>query len=557
MGEYHRDSVGLFTPKLVTILREGYTASMLRADILAGLTVAIVALPLSMALAIASGTTPDRGLATAIVAGFLISAFSGSRFQIGGPTGAFVVIVFQVIHDHGYDGLVLSTLMAGIILILFALARFGTYIKYIPYPVVTGFTSGIALIILTSQIPELLGLGLKDAPPDFIGKWIMILEQAGRTNPAALAIGGGTLAVILVTRHLAPRSPVFLIGISAGALVTAFGGIDVETIGSRFGDIPATLPVPSWPDISLQRLATLAPSAFTIALLAGIESLLSAVVADGMTGRRHRSNCELLGQGIANIGSALFGGIPATGAIARTATNIRAGGTSPISGMVHAVVLLVLMMVAAPLARYLPMPSLAAVLVVVAWTMSETDRFRHLLKAPPGDILVLLLTFGLTVLVDLTLAIQVGVVLAALLFVHRITQAMEEEQGLHLVDEDTDDFARIRSVYSPESGEQRRTAVYRINGPFFFGIAGKLASVLENIGQVPEILILNLEAVPLIDATAAHALDGFIDQCLRKGIEIRVVGVLPHPMRVLKKLGIDRKATAILPRPDSGTDRDK
>lgn len=557
MGDHHRDSVGLFTPKLVTILREGYTASMLRADILAGLTVAIVALPLSMALAIASGTTPDRGLATAIVAGFLISAFSGSRFQIGGPTGAFVVIVFQVIHDHGYDGLVLSTLMAGIILILFALARFGTYIKYIPYPVVTGFTSGIALIILTSQIPELLGLGLKDAPPDFIGKWIMILEQAGRTNPAALAIGGGTLAVILVTRHLAPRSPVFLIGISAGALVTTFGGIDVETIGSRFGDIPATLPVPSWPDISLQRLATLAPSAFTIALLAGIESLLSAVVADGMTGRRHRSNCELLGQGIANIGSALFGGIPATGAIARTATNIRAGGTSPISGMVHAVVLLVLMMVAAPMARYLPMPSLAAVLVVVAWTMSETDRFRHLLKAPPGDILVLLLTFGLTVLVDLTLAIQVGVVLAALLFVHRITQAMEEEQGLHLVDEDTDDFARIRSVYSPESGEQRRMAVYRINGPFFFGIAGKLASVLENIGQVPEILILNLEAVPLIDATAAHALDGFIDQCLRKGIEIRVVGVLPHPMQVLKKLGIDRKATAILPRPDSVTDRDK
>lgn len=557
MGDHHRDSVGLFTPKLVTILREGYTASMLRADILAGLTVAIVALPLSMALAIASGTTPDRGLATAIVAGFLISAFSGSRFQIGGPTGAFVVIVFQVIHDHGYDGLVLSTLMAGIILILFALARFGTYIKYIPYPVVTGFTSGIALIILTSQIPELLGLGLKDAPPDFIGKWIMILEQAGRTNPAALAIGGGTLAVILVTRHLAPRSPVFLIGISAGAFVTTFGGIDVETIGSRFGDIPATLPVPSWPDISLQRLATLAPSAFTIALLAGIESLLSAVVADGMTGRRHRSNCELLGQGIANIGSALFGGIPATGAIARTATNIRAGGTSPISGMVHAVVLLVLMMVAAPMARYLPMPSLAAVLVVVAWTMSETDRFRHLLKAPPGDILVLLLTFGLTVLVDLTLAIQVGVVLAALLFVHRITQAMEEEQGLHLVDEDTDDFARIRSVYSPESGEQRRMAVYRINGPFFFGIAGKLASVLENIGQVPEILILNLEAVPLIDATAAHALDGFIDQCLRKGIEIRVVGVLPHPMQVLKKLGIDRKATAILPRPDSVTDRDK
>ncbi|NKD88540.1 STAS domain-containing protein [Haematospirillum sp. 15-248] len=554
MGTSHHDRNGLLTPKLVTVLRDGYTLSMLRADIMAGMTVAIVALPLSMALAIASGTTPDRGLATAIVAGFLISAFSGSRFQIGGPTGAFVVIVFQVIHDHGYDGLVLSTLMAGFILIAFALARFGTYIKYIPYPVVTGFTSGIALIILTSQVPELLGLGLKNPPPDFIGKWAAILEQIRHTKPGALTIGGMTLVVILVVRHVAPRAPVFLIGISIGALVTALGGMNVETIGSRFGDIPRTLPVPAWPDISVQRLVTLAPSAFTIALLAGIESLLSAVVADGMTGRKHRSNCELLGQGIANIGSALFGGMPATGAIARTATNVRAGGLSPVSGMVHAAVLLVLMMVAAPLARYLPMPSLAAVLVMVAWGMSEIDRFRRLLKAPPGDILVLLLTFVLTVLVDLTLAIQVGVVLAALLFVHRITQVMEEEQGLHLVDEDTDDFARVRSVYSPESGGSRRTVIYRINGPFFFGIAGKLADILENIGQVPDTLILDMEAVPVIDATAAHALDGFIDHCLRKGIVVRLAGVRSYPLRILKDLGVDRKVEAILSRSERGDD---
>lgn len=550
---FSRSQWALFVPKLVTVLREGYGLSMLRADAISGLTVAIVALPLAMALAIASGTTPERGLITAIVAGILISALGGSRFQIGGPTGAFVVIVFSVIHEHGFDGLVIATLMAGIMLVLFGLARLGTFIKYIPYPVVTGFTAGIALIIFSSQVKEILGLRLEEVPPDFLDKWRVILTNLDTTDAVTAGVAALTLGLIVVLKKVRPGYPVFLIGVSAGALIVWALDLPVETIGTRFGGIPRTLDIPAFPEVTWARIVELFPAAFTIALLAGIESLLSAVVADGMTGRKHRSNCELVGQGVANMASALVGGIPATGAIARTATNVRAGARSPVSGILHGLFLALFVLVAAPLASYLPLASLGAVLVVVAWNMSEQERFRHLMKAPPGDRLVLLATFGLTVLVDLTVAIEVGVVMAAVLFVHRMARAVEAESGVKLIAEDVNDFAETdRTAYEP-AAEGGDVAVYRINGPFFFGVAGRLHDVLEAIGRPPRVFVVEMDNVPVIDSTGVHALLGVIDHCRRHGTIVRLVGVKAQPRAVLSEMGVQAGPTLTIvpdgPRP--------
>ena len=375
----------LFVPKLYTVLQEGYSGEILRRDATAGLTVAIVALPLAMALAIASGTTPDKGLVTAVIAGFLISALGGSRFQIGGPTGAFVVVVFGVIAKHGYDGLVLATLLAGLILIAAGLARLGTWIKYIPQPVVTGFTSGIAVIIASSQVGDVLGLQLGKVPADFLDKWQLYASHLGSFSGAAVAVTLGALLTILSLRRWAPGLPGFLIAVLGASVVVWLMNLDVATIGSRFGALPNTIPAPHWPALSFAKVRELLPSALTIAFLAGVESLLCAVVADGMTGRRHKSNCELVAQGVANCASALFGGLPATGAIARTATNIRAGARTPIAGMLHAIFLLLFMLLVAPLARYIPLAALGAVLLIVAWNMSEIERFRNLMSAPPGD----------------------------------------------------------------------------------------------------------------------------------------------------------------------------
>lgn len=536
---------GLFVPKLVTVFREGYSGTMLRGDMIAGLTVAVVALPLSMALAIASGTTPDRGLITAVVAGFLISALGGSRFQIGGPTGAFVVIVYDIIHRHGYDGLVIATLIAGLMLIAFGLARLGTYIKYIPYPVITGFTSGIALIIFSSQINDLLGLRLADIPPGFVDKWQALISALPHLDLPTTGVAALTLGLILAIRRLRPTWPAFLVGVTGGAIAVWAFGLPVETIGSRFGGIPQTLPAPHLPSVTLERIAALFPEALTIALLAGIESLLSAVVADGMTGRKHRSNCELVGQGIANLAAGLMGGFCATGAIARTATNIRAGAHSPVAGMVHAVALLAFILVAAPLASYLPLASLAATLVVVAWNMSEHQHFRHLLHAPPGDRLMLLSTFGLTVLVDLTVAIQVGVVMAAILFTHRMAHAVEAESGVKLIAEDINEFAdHDRIAYDPAVGKGERSdtaagqAVYTINGPFFFGVAAKVGDVLDQIGKPPKVFVIDMSNVPVIDATAAHALEAAIATCQKHGSEVHLRGVRRHLRQVLQDLGL-------------------
>lgn len=528
-----------FTPKLVTVLKEGYGAADLRQDVIAGVTVAIVALPLAMALAIASGTTPDKGLITAIVAGFLISALGGSRVQIGGPTGAFVVVVFNVIAEHGYDGLVIATLMAGIMLIVAGLARLGTWIKYIPEPVITGFTAGIAVIIFTSQIKDLLGLPVDQVPADFIDKIKVFAANMDGIALASVIISGVALAVILLLRRHAPRAPAFLIVVVGASVLVALFGIETDTIGSRFGGIPSSLPAPALPDISFARMADLLPSAFTIAFLAGVESLLSAVVADGMTGYRHRSNTELVAQGVANSASALFGGLPATGAIARTATNIRSGARSPLSGIFHALFLLLAVLFLAPLADYVPLAALAAVLVMVAWNMSDAPRFRHLLAAPPGDVAVLLITFALTVLVDLTLAIQVGVVLAALLFMHRMAEVVALGTGPKLIH--SGDEREIELLEEDQrQGLPPGIEVFQIQGPLFFGVANRLNDFLEALRKPPKIMILRLRHVPLIDASGVTAFDNFITRCRRAGIRLILSGLQPQPRAVLHQMGVDR-----------------
>jgi sulfate permease, SulP family len=401
-----------FTPKLFTLLKDGYSLADLRADAMAGLIVAIVALPLAMALGIASGASPDKGLITAIIAGFLISLLGGSRVQIGGPTGAFVVVVFNVIAHHGYDGLILATLLAGFMLILAGYARLGEAIRYIPHTVITGFTAGIAVIIATSQVKDFFGLRVENLPADFIPKWSVYFGAWETINFFALMLGFVSLLLIVIFRTKAPKLPAYLIAVIAATIIVTIFHLPVETIGSRFPDIPRGLPWPEMPALTLEKLQAIIPAAFTIAFLAGIEALLSAVVADGMTGFKHRSNQELVSQGIANIASALFGGLPATGAIARTAANIKAGGRTPVSGMLHAIFLLLIMLVATDLMKFVPMAALAAILFMVSWGMSERQHFIAILRGTWQERAALLLTFLLTILVDLTVAIMAGVALA-------------------------------------------------------------------------------------------------------------------------------------------------
>jgi SulP family sulfate permease len=394
----------LFTPKLITLLREGYGWAGLRADALAGLTVAIVALPLSMAIAVGSGLSPDKGLYTAVIGGFIISAMGGSRFQIGGPAGAFIVLIALTVERHGYDGLVLATMMAGAMMLLIGFLRLGTYIKYIPFPVTVGFTAGIAVIILASQVKEMLGLDMAKEPAAFVPKVAAIWDKLATINPATAGVALFTIGIILAVRRFRPKWPGFLIAIVAAASAAALMHLDVATIQSRFGGVPNTLPMPSLPEFSLARMHAVLPDAIAIALLGSIESLLSAVVADGMTGRRHRSNCELVAQGTANIAAVAFSGMCVTGTIARTATNVRAGAIGPVSGMLHSAYLLVFMFVAAPLVGYIPLAALGGVLAVVAWNMAEKAEFAGLLRSSWGDAIVLAATFLLTVFEDLRLA---------------------------------------------------------------------------------------------------------------------------------------------------------
>ena len=520
---------GGFTPKTLTVLRGGYRPADLRADAVAGLTVAIVALPLAMALAIASGTTPEKGLHTAIIAGFLISFLGGSKVQIGGPTAAFIPVVFAIIQKFGYGGLVLCTLMAGLMLIAAGLLRLGTLMKYMPQPVVTGFTAGIAVSIFSSQVKDALGLRMGQVPAEFLPRWEAYAAHLDSARPATIALTVLGLVAILALRRWRPAWPGFLIALLLCTLVATGAALPVETIGSKFGGLPSALPSFALPHIPLDRMRELLPSAFTIAFLAGVESLLSAVVADGMTGGRHRSNMELVAQGVANTASALFGGLPATGAIARTATNIRAGGRTPFAGMLHAAFLLLFMLLLAPLMRYVPLAGLAAILLVVAWNISEVEAFRHTLSAPKGDRLVLLSTFLLTVFFDLTVAIEVGVVLAAFVFMFRMAEAVEIQSGTG--DEDGDDGDPTQRERLPAGVE-----AFRISGPLFFGAANRLDDLLDQFRVAPKVFILRMRRVPVIDASGVHALEALLERCQRRGIVLVVSGLQAQPRRVLAQM---------------------
>jgi sulfate permease, SulP family len=530
----------LYAPKLITVLREGYGLSDFRADVIAGLTVAIVALPLSMAIAIASGVTPDRGLYTAVVGGFIVSLLGGSRFQIGGPAGAFIVLVSVTAERHGIDGVILATLMAGLILVAAGFLRLGTYIKFIPYPVTVGFTAGIAVIILVSQLKDLFGLTLSAKEP---GELIPKLEALARALPtanlSAVTIALLSIAIIAALRILRPSWPGILIAVVAAALATWALSLPVETIGSRFGGIPRELPLPALPRFSVEKAQAVLPDAIAFALLAAIESLLSAVVADGMTGRRHRSNCELVAQGIANIGSALFGGICVTGLIARTATNVRAGARGPVSGMLHSVFLLLFMLIAAPLASYIPLAALAAVLVVVAWTMAEKQEFATLIRSSRGDATVLLATFLLTIFRDLTEGILVGFALGAVLFINRMAQMTGIENDTPLVTADrADDGNGDRVPYDAKLALDPEVLVYRITGAFFFGAASAVGTVLDGIADKRRAFVVDFAAVPFLDSTAANAMGRVAAKARRQGIKLFITGASPTVRRALLTHGV-------------------
>lgn len=510
-----------FLPKIVTVLREGYSTRDLRADILAGLTVAIVALPLSMAIAIASGVGPERGLYTTIVGGFLVSLLGGSRFQIGGPAGAFIVLVSACVMAIGLDGLLLATFLSGFLLIALGLLRLGTYIKFIPYPVTVGFTAGIAVIIFASQIKELFGLRLGAPEPAEVLHKVQALWQARQTfSGAAIVVALTTIALIVGIKRLRPGWPNMLIAIACVSVLAAVVGLQVETIGSRFGELPRSLPVPALPEISLAKLQAAIPFAISFALLGAIESLLSAVVADGMAGRQHRSNAELIAQGVANIGSAVFGGFCVTGTIARTATNVRAGSKGPISGILHAMFVLVFMLVAAPLAAFIPLAALGGVLAVVAWNMAEKEEFWNLVRSSFGDAIVVLVTFLLVVFRDLTEGIVVGFALGGIVFIKRMSDWAKVEPG----------GADVMEIESTADADR---VSYRLHGPFFFGAAARLGSVLDRIADHPRAFVVDFSQVPFIDSSGARSFELLAHKIKRKGGTLYIVGTSAEVRRAL------------------------
>lgn len=522
-----------FRPKLLTVLAEGYGPAALRADAIAGLTVAIVALPLSMAIAIGSGVTPDRGLAAAIVGGFLVSALGGSRFQIGGPAGAFIVLVSATVARHGVEGLLLATFLSGLILAIVGALRLGAFIKYIPYPVTVGFTAGIALIILLSQVSALLGIHIAGGEPAAIApKLAAIVGALATVSAPAAAVGALTIAVILLLRRFRPDWPVYLIAVALASVAALFLP-GAQTIAQKYGALPHGLPAPRLPAITLEKLRVALPDAGAFALLGAIESLLSAVVADSMSGRRHRSNVELVAQGAANMASSLFGGICVTGTIARTATNVRAGAHGPVSGMLHALFLLTFLVFAAPLLGYIPLAALAGVLVVVAWNMVEKHEIALLLRASRGDAAVLAATFLITVFVDLATGIVVGFGLGALLLLHRLAQSVEVHAGA--TSDEGFDLDGARDI-----------VVYRISGAFFFGAAASVSAALERIGARPKAYVIDFSEVPLIDSTAASTMAAF---ARRAGKQARVYFVAARPavLRSLLSHGLERDTVRYKP----------
>lgn len=527
---HHRRSA--LVPKLVTSL-ESYDRVQFARDIGAGVVVGIVALPLAIAFAIASGVTPDRGLWTAIVAGFIVSALGGSRVQIAGPTGAFVVIVYGVVQKHGVDGLLVATMMAGVLLVIFGIAKFGAAIKFIPHPVVTGFTSGIAVIIFASQVKDFLGLKMGEVPADFVEKLGAYAANFGGISPASVGVATLALAIIVVWPRVSHRIPAPFVALVVTTALVQLLQLPVETIGSRFGAIAASIPRPSLPDVTLAQVGLLIGPAFTIALLGAIESLLSAVVADGMIGGRHRSNMELVAQGVANLAVPIMGGIPATGAIARTATNVKNGARTPVAGIVHALTLLVITLAAGRWAGLIPMATLAAILVVVAYHMSEWRAFVAELSSPKSDVIVLLATFLLTVLVDLTVAIEVGMVLAAFLFIRR----MAEVTNVSAVTREIEDDPGEQAYSDPNSVGRRRVPagveVYEINGPFFFGAAELFKDTLARVARKPKVLIIRMRHVLALDSTGMHALKDVVHRTRGDGTVVLLSDVHMQPLVAL------------------------
>ena len=525
----------VFKPALLKSLRR-YNKEMFMADLMAGIIVGIVALPLAIAFGIASGVSPEKGIITAIVAGFAISAFGGSKVQIGGPTGAFIVIIYGIIQQYGMEGLTIATILAGIFLILLGVFHLGSIIKYIPYPIVVGFTSGIALTIFTTQIKDLFGLEITDVPADFMAKWGVYFQHFHTIDWWSTGVGLLSVAIIALTPKFSKKIPGSLIAIVvmtiAAYLLKMYGGItSIETIGDRF-TINSTLPDAEMPNMTWETIKKLISPAITIAVLGAIESLLSATVADGVTGDHHDSNQELVGQGIANIVTPMFGGIPATGAIARTMTNINNGGRTPIAGIIHAAMLLLIFLFLMPLAQYIPMACLAGVLVIVSYNMSEWRTFKQLLKNPKSDITVLLITFILTVIFDLTIAIEVGLVIACLLFMRRMAETTQVSVITDEIDPNAESDVEIHEEHLtvPEGVE-----VYEINGPYFFGVANRFEEVMQQVGDRPKVRIIRMRKVPFIDSTGIHNLTNFCEICQREGIHIILSGVNEKVHKVLQK----------------------
>ncbi len=513
----------LFNPKLVSVLKQGYSKHQFSKDVFAGIIVGIVALPLAIAFAVASGVSPEKGLVTAIIAGLIISVLGGSRVQIGGPTGAFIVIVFGIVQTYGLDGLMISTMLAGVFLIAFGLLRLGSLLKFIPHPLVVGFTSGIALVIFTTQIKDALGLEIANLPADFIPKWGSYFSEISSINPYAVGISLATILITIFSGKVTKKIPGSFIAIIVITALVQLLKLPVTTIETVFGEIPKTIQV-DFPGIEWSNLANYIAPALTIALLGGIESLLSAVVADGMIGGNHRSNTELIAQGVANVVTPIFGGIPATGAIARTATNVKNGGRTPVAGVIHAITLLLIMLFFGQWAKLIPMSCLAGILIVVAYNMSEWRSFVSILKGSGFDILILLVTFFLTVLVDLTYAIQIGIALSALLFMKRMADVSHQTE----LEVDSDILENYNDL-------PKGVGIYEISGPFFFASAKQYCSTLKSIGQKSKVLIIRMRHVPFIDSTGLHNLEAVIEDLHHSKTTVILSGVRPEVMKELKK----------------------
>ena len=517
-----------FTPKLVECLHKKYDLSKLKRDCVAGMTVAVISVPLAMALAIASGVSPHQGLYTAIVAGFFIALLGGSRYQIGGPTGAFVVVIFNVMNQYGYTGLGMAMVLSGLFLIIAGYLRLGTYIKYIPYPVVTGFTAGIGILLISTQIKDLLGLQIENLPADFLPKWSAYLHNISSFSSAAVMIAAFSFGVIFYVQMKKPKLPAYLLSVSGATILVALLGLNIDTIGSKFGGIPHFLPMPRCPEFDASLFFKILPSSLTIAFLAGVESLLSATVVDGMSGDNHNSNAELIGEGVANIASVFFGGVPATGAIARTAANFKAHAATPISGIMQSVFLLLFMLLLAPVAKYIPLACLSAVLVIIGYNMLGLEKIYKLLQGPKGDRWTLVITLLLTVLVDLNTAISVGFILASIIFMHRMSREMEIE---------TDDATLVDKKYGgrdlSEVLHREGVVSMRISGPLFFGGVSNISKFLKGLPVVPKILILRMGYVPMVDASGANIIVEFVKKQRKNGLKVIFSNVKKQPRRVL------------------------